>query len=167
MTALRTRSRRLAVVAAVLALGIAAAACGPDAAAPPAGADAPPDAITATIFNRTNADRSANGLRSLAWNGQLAGLAGEWAYHMAVDRQFHHRNLAATLDATGFEGYAALGENILVGPDGIDGNAMHDAWMRSPSHHAVIMGNWDSLGIAYTVGADGNLRAVANFGRFS
>lgn len=163
----RTRpSRRLGVLGAVLALGLLAAACSPDAAAPPPGPGAPPDAITSTIFNRTNADRAANGLRTLGWNGQLAGLAGEWSHHMAATQQFRHRNLSAALDAPGFEGYAALGENILVGPNGIDGNAMHDAWMRSQSHHAVIMGNWDSMGIAYTVGGDGNLRAVANYGRW-
>ena len=48
----------LSTMASILA--ILAAACGPVEAPPPAGAPgAPPDAITATIYNRTNADRAA------------------------------------------------------------------------------------------------------------
>lgn len=161
----RLGGRRL-VVGAVLVLGAAIAACGPVEAPPPPGAPtAPPDAITATILDRTNADRAANGLGPVVWNARLASLAGEWARYMTDIRELRHRNLSAALNSPGFESYAALGENILVGPASIDGHAMHNAWMASPSHYRIIMGNWDTVGIALFYGPDGNVRAVANYGR--
>ena len=117
------------------------------------------------MYNRTNADRAARGLGGLSWDGRLYDLAAEWAQYMADARVFQHRNLAAAIDAPGFESYAALGENILVGPEGINGDQMENAWLASPSHYANIVGNYDSMGVALGHGADGNVRAVVNFGR--
>jgi len=159
-----SRKRRWAgVAAAVLALAITAAACGP--AAPEAGQGGPPDAITATVYNRTNADRGAQGLGGLAWDGRLYSLAADWAGYMAANHVFHHRDLTAAINSPGFESYASLGENILVGPEGINGDQMENAWLASPSHLANIMGNYDSMGVALAYGDDGNVRAVVNFGR--
>lgn len=161
-----TRRRSVVLASVVLALAILAAACGPVEAPPPAGAPSgPPDAITATVYNRTNADRAAQGLGGLGWNARLAGLAGEWAGYLAATHQFFHRDLAAVIESPGFETYAALGENILVGPDGIDGDQMQNAWLASSGHYANIMGGYDSVGVAIAYGNDGNVRAVVNFGR--
>jgi len=154
------------LVTLVLTLAFLAAACGPAEAPPPPGAPtAPPDAVTATIHQRTNADRGARGLGALAWNPRLAHLAGEWATYLAGARQFRHRDLRAALDSPGFESYAALGENILVAPRGTNGDQMHNAWMASPSHAANIFGSYDSMGVGVASGGDGNVRAVVNFGR--
>lgn len=158
-----TRRRWAGIAATIVALGIVASACGPAPA--PVGPSAPPDAVTATVYHRTNADRAAEGLGGLAWDGRLHSLAAEWAQYMADSRQFHHRDLAAVFDVPGFESYAALGENILVGPAGIDGDQMQNAWLASPSHRANIVGRFDSMGVALAYGSDGNVRAVANFGR--
>ena len=161
-----TRRRSVVLATVVLVLAILAAACGPVEAPPPAGAPgAPPDAITATIYNRTNADRAAHGLGAVAWNARLAWLAGEWAHYLADTHQFFHRDLGSTIDSPGFEAYAALGENILVGPAGVNGDQMENAWLASPGHYANIMGNYDTIGVAIAYGNDGNVRAVANFGR--
>lgn len=161
-----TRRRSVVLATAVLVLAILAAACGPlEAPAPPGAPTAPPDAITATVYNRTNADRAAQGLGALVWNARLAGLAGEWSAHLADSHQFVHRDLRSVLDWPGYEAYAALGENILVGPGGINGDQMQDAWLASPSHRANVMGNYDSIGVAIAYGDDGYVRAVANFGR--
>jgi len=161
-----TRRRSVVLATVVVAFAILAAACGPVEAPPPAGAPgAPPDAITATVFNRTNADRAAQGLGELVWNARLAGLAGDWAQYLADTHQFFHRDLATVIESPGFESYASLGENILVGPEGIDGNQMEDAWLASPSHRANIMGNYDTMGVAIAYGNDGKIRAVVNFGR--
>lgn len=158
--------RRSVLVTVVLALAILAAACGPtEAPAPPGAPTSPPDAITATVYNRTNADRAAHGLAALSWNARLASLAGEWAQYLADTHLFVHRDLASAIDSPGFESYASLGENILVGPSGINGDQMENAWLASPSHYANIMGNYDSIGVAIAYGNDGNVRAVANFGR--
>ena len=159
-----SKRRWVGAAAAVVALAITAAACGPAALASP-GAYGPPDAVTSTVYNRTNADRAARGLGGLSWDGRLYDLAAEWAQYMADARVFQHRNLAAAIDAPGFESYAALGENILVGPEGINGDQMENAWLASPSHYANIVGNYDSMGVALGHGADGNVRAVVNFGR--
>jgi uncharacterized protein YkwD len=163
----RSAQRRSVVLATViLVFAILVAACGPVEAPPPAGAPgSPPDAITATVYNRTNADRAAHGLGGLAWNARLAGLAGEWSRYLADTHQFSHRDLAAAIDSPGFEAYSGLGENILVGPSGINGDQMENAWLASPGHYANIMGNYDSIGVAIAYGNDGNVRAVANFGR--
>lgn len=164
-TSSRRSRRRLVIGALVIASAVLVAACGPSAAPPPAGPSAPPDAVTATIFARTNADRAAAGLAPLAWDARLAGLAAEWAQHLSDVQQLRHRDLAATIRSPGYEGYAALGENILVSPQAVDGNAMQDAWLSSPSHKANIMGNYDSIGVGLAHGSDGSVRAVANFGR--
>jgi uncharacterized protein YkwD len=161
------RRRRALLAAGALGLGILAAACGPvDATPPPPGCPtSPPDAITSTILNRTNGDRAARGLSGLWWNARLACLASEWSNYMASTGQFRHRDLGATIRSPGFEDYASLAENILVGPGSMDGNAIHDAWMASPGHYANIVGNFDSIGIGIARGADGRLWATENFGR--
>lgn len=166
-TKLRSSSRKhrwTGVAAAIVALAITAAACGP-AAPGSAGQQSPPDAVTATVYNRTNADRAAQGLGGLAWDARLYGLAAEWAQYLADNQVFRHRDLWSAINAPGFESYAALGENILVGPEGIDGDQMENAWLASPSHLRNIMGSYDSMGVALAHGGDGNVRAVVNFGR--
>jgi uncharacterized protein YkwD len=165
----RTRRQRgLGVLAAaVLGLGILAAACGPvdQTPAPPGCPANPPDPLTQTILNRTNGDRSGQGLPALFWNARLACLADEWSRYMRDTGQFRHRDLNVTIKSPGFEDYAGLGENILVGPSGMDGNAMHTSWMNSPAHQANIMGNYDTIGVGYARGSDGRLWATENFGR--
>ena len=155
------------LAAGLLTLALGASACGLyDAApAPPGCPTAPPDPIATTILNRTNADREARGLGSLWWNARLACLAKEWSDHMAATGQFAHRDLNGAIHSPGFEDYAALAENILVGPGTMDGNAIHAAWMNSSGHYANIVGNFEAIGIAVSRGADGRLWATENFGR--
>jgi len=167
----RTRRRRgLGVlVAGVLVLGILAAACGPvdQTPAPPGCPADPPDPITQTILNRTNGDRSGEGLPALFWNARLACLADEWSRYMRDTGSFRHRDLSATIRSPGFEGYAGLAENIMVGPGNMDGNSIENTWLNSPPHLANIMGNYDTIGIGFARGADGRLWATENFGRHS
>lgn len=153
----------IVVVAAVAAL----AGCRPPPGAdpPPMGPAAPADPVTATIYGRTNADRAARGLPPLAWDARLAGLADEWAQYLAEESAFFHRDLARTLDLPGFEGYASIGENILVSPWAVSGDQMQAAWLRSAPHAANIFGPFDSFGVAIARGPGGTIKAVANFGR--
>ena len=164
----RRRSRGLGVlVAGVLALGALAAACGPvdQTPAPPTCPTSPPDPITQTVLNRTNGDRAGQGLPGLYWNARLACLADEWSRYMRDTGNFRHRDLGATIKSPGFEDYAGLAENILVGPGTMDGNAMESMWINSPPHYANIMGNYDTIGIGLARGTDGRLWATENFGR--
>jgi uncharacterized protein YkwD len=147
-------------------LAVLAAGCGPGEPPPPAaGRGGPPDAVSATIVDRTNADRVSRGLGPLAWDARLGALAAEWAQYLADTRQLRHRDLAATIASPGFEGYTALGENLLAGPGGITGDRVQDAWLASPAHAANVVGAYDVIGVAVAHGADGNARVVADYGR--
>ena len=124
----------------------------------------PPDAVTSTIFQRTNADRAANGLGALVWNPQLYCLAIDWSTQLGNSGTFDHRDLNSVLHSGAFAGYTALGENLLRAGASVDGNQMEDAWLNSPGHRANIMqGAYTSFGIAvYYV--NGQVYATVNFG---
>ena len=143
------RRRRALLAAGAVALGAVVAACGPPDPPPPGCPTTPPDAVSSTVLNRVNADRGANGLGGLSWNARLACLAQEWSGVMAGRGALVHRDLGATIRSPGFESYARLGENIFVGPGGVDGNAMHNAWMASPPHRANILGDYDAIGVGW------------------
>ena len=162
----KTRRMRVSAAAAVIALGLLAAACGPAEDPPPPGCPAsPPDPIAATVLNRTNADRGARGFGALAWNARLACLAQEWSGVQARNAAMGHRDLGAVIASPGFGAYAGLAENVFVGPASVDGNAIHNAWMGSLPHFNNIMGNYDSIGFGWAKSADGRVFATENFGR--
>jgi uncharacterized protein YkwD len=80
---------------AVLTLAVTAAACGPAEAPPPPGCPGgPPDALTSSLLNFTNASRGASGKPALGWNARLACLATEWSNVMAGGRGLAHRDLS-------------------------------------------------------------------------
>jgi uncharacterized protein YkwD len=162
--------RRIGMVVAVAGVVMLLAACQPQAAsvksASTCGPAAPDNSITQTVFNRVNSDRAANGLGPLSWNAQLACLAQDHSNTMATTGDFSHRDLSVTIRQPDYAGYASLGENILVGPNTMAGDAMEDAWMNSPGHRAnILSANFDSIGIAVGWSSDGRIWATQNFGR--
>jgi uncharacterized protein YkwD len=164
---LGSRNRRLGLLAtAVLAIAIVGAACDP---APPPERNCPggpPDAITFTILNRVNIDRTQLAhIGGLWWNPTLACNARDHANWMASTGNFTHQNLGGLIRDPLYVNFASLGENILVGPGSMNGDAIHVSWMNSPGHFANIMGWYDAIGIAVARGADGRLWAVEEFGR--
>jgi uncharacterized protein YkwD len=166
--ATRTNSRwvRGVLAAAVLTLAVTAAACGPTEAPPPAGCPGgPPDAITSSLLNFTNASRAVNGRPDLAWNARLGCLASEWSGVMAGGRGLAHRDLNATIRSPGFESYASLGENIFVGPASISPDAIHTAWWNSEPHRNNILGDFDAMGIGWATSPNGQIWVTENFGR--
>ncbi len=125
----------------------------------------PADAVTATVFQRTNADRAANGLGALVWNPQLYCLALDWSTYLGDSGNFDHRDLNSVLHSGPYAGYTALGENLLRGPAAISGDQMEDAWMNSPEHRAnILQGAYTSFGIALHYNASGQVYATVNFG---
>lgn len=162
------RSRRCKTLVAGLAIAAIASACGPRRApAPPAScAAAGGDGVTSAILNRVNADRAANGLRGLSWNGQLACLATDWSNQMAASGSLRHRDLNVTIRSPGYGGYRTLGENILRGPNGMTGEQMEAAWLASPSHRANILSTaYSSMGVGYALTTDNSMvYATQNFG---
>jgi uncharacterized protein YkwD len=162
------KTKRIGLAAAALAIaGLGAGCLAPPPPAPSAGCagpGGPPDAVTSTIYNATNASRSAAGRGGLGWNKQLWCLASEWSNTMAAQNKMFHRNLGAVLASPGFGGYHTLGENVLHGPAGMSGIDMHNAWMNSPTHRAnILSGAFSSfaVAVAYT---GGQVYATENFG---
>jgi uncharacterized protein YkwD len=164
-----TRRRRLGLLAAaLLGIAIVGAACDPAPPPPPPPPPAcpgPDHPVESVVYNRVNADRQAAGLNVLAWDSQLACNAQHWANTMAGSGNFSHQDLNGVIRSAGYENFASLGENILVGPNSLDGNTIQNSWMNSPGHRANIMGWFDSVGIGIGFGADGRLWATQEFGR--
>jgi uncharacterized protein YkwD len=159
--------RRFGAVIAVLAIALVGAACGPKAPAAPAcaGPGGPPDAVSATIYNRVNSDRAGAGLGPLSWNDQLYCLAVDWSTQLGSSGAFHHRDIGATLLSPEYSGWHTLGENIFRGPASLDGNQIEDAWMNSSPHRAnILSGAFHSIGIGLYYAADGRVYATQNFG---
>jgi uncharacterized protein YkwD len=162
------KTKRITTALAVLGVGVAAAACGPSATSGPPACAAPaypPGAVTSTILNRTNGQRAAGGVGGLSWNPQLYCLALDWSTQLGQSGTFHHRDLNSVINSAGYRGYHTLGENILRGSASMDGNSMHDAWMRSPEHAANIMSaSYSSIGIGLYYTPGGQVYATQNFG---
>jgi uncharacterized protein YkwD len=150
----------------VLTLAVTAAACGPTEAPPPAGCPtSPPDAMTSSLLNFTNASRGAYGKPALAWNARLGCLAREWSGVMAGGRGLAHRDLNATIQSPGFESYSSLAENIFVGPTNIRPDDIHSAWWNSEPHRNNILGDFDAMGIGWATSPNGQMWVTENFGR--
>ena len=62
-----------------------------------------------TFLDRTNALRSAEGVRTLKEHDTLTNKAEAWAQHMAATGRLEHSNLSADL---GGLRWTALGENV-------------------------------------------------------
>lgn len=140
----------------------ARAAVGSPACAAPSG---PPDPVSATILADTNTDRGAAGLDALSWNPQLYCLALEWSTTLANSGSFEHRDLDAVLGSSAYRSYDTLGENLLRGSAGVGGDAMEQAWMRSPGHRAnILQPKYTSMGVAVVVTPGGMVYASENFG---
>jgi uncharacterized protein YkwD len=169
--------RRRGLGTLVVALAVLAAACGrpTPAPAPPASpvsatttsscASSPPDALTARVFQRTNADRAANGANPLRWDGHLYCMARDWSMHMAAINTMVHQDLVSAIHSPAYSSYRTLGENILHGPGEMTGDQMQDAWMASPGHRAnILAGSYTSFAVATAIAPDGALYAAAEFG---
>jgi uncharacterized protein YkwD len=161
MRALASVKRRVAIVAAVAAIGIVASACFPDIT-PGVG---PSDPLKAQILNAMNADRAGNGVPPLTYSPKLDNLAGTWAWDMAMNRGFTHQNLSAVLYSPDFAAWYTLGENILVGPGNTSAAQMESSWMNSASHRANILNrSFNAVGVGYFRAPDGRLWVCVDFG---
>ena len=108
-----------------------------------------------------NADRAANGLGPLGWHGGLAGYAQSWANSMAASGSLTHQYLSPMFSL----GLNALGENILVGPNGMSAGAMEATWMNSGGHRANILnGQFTVAGVGTAISSDGRIWVTVDFG---
>ncbi len=97
----------------------------------------------ASFVGLINQERAARGLNSLEvyWD-----LVDDARVHSGVmndaDEIFHSANLANVTN-----GWAALGENVGVGPSVA---VLHTAFMNSAGHRDNILGDWDRIGVGVT-----------------
>ncbi len=111
----------------------------------------------------TNRARAASGLKPLAWNQCLAGVAAAHAMEMAnAGRIFHgdgvDRDMACAL------GSHQTGENVGETSGGADDQRIFDAFMRSSGHRANILGPYRYTGTAWVIAPDGTGYVSVEFG---
>jgi uncharacterized protein YkwD len=129
---------------------------------PPAPAASFCDGSGSGVIDAMNGDRRANGLAALCGNGQLQGIAQNWANWMAQNATLTHQDLSAVIGGTPF---LAMAENILVGPGGLSVGEMESAWMQSPSHRAnILSGAYSAAGVGIAYSSDGRVWVAVDFG---
>jgi uncharacterized protein YkwD len=109
-----------------------------------------------------NGDRAANGVGPLCGNGQLAGLAQNWANWMAANLSLTHQDLNGAIGGTPFN---TMGENILVAPSTTSVGDWEAAWMNSSGHRAnILSGAFTAAGVGIAYSNDGRVWVAVDFG---
>ena len=104
----------------------------------------------ASFVSLINTERANRGLKTLSVYWDLVDDARVHAGVMAdADQIFHSSNLAGVTT-----GWAALGENVGVGPTVAK---LHGAFMNSTGHRDNVLGDWESIGVGVTYNDDGYL----------
>ena len=120
------------------------------------------DGSGSAVISAMNGDRGANGLGALCGNGQLMGIAQNWANWMAQHASLTHQDLGAAIDSTPF---SAMAENILVGPGGMSVDQMESVWMGSSPHRAnILSGAYRAAGVGIAYSSDGQVWVAVDFG---
>ena len=110
----------------------------------------------ASFVNLINSERSNRGLNTLDVYWDLVDDARVHSNVMNdADDLFHSSNLANVTS-----GWAALGENVGVGPNVAD---LHTAFMNSAGHRDNILGDWDTVGVGVTHSDQGYLFVTVLF----
>jgi hypothetical protein len=142
------RSARLAALAVSLLLVGAAVML---AAPPTAGAQG---GAAGSFVSRINGLRASKGLAPLQVDGQLTGLAQDWADHLAdIGRLEHASDLSAGVSAS----WTKLGENVGLGGsvdevfNAFVNSAPHYANLTDPAFTHVGVGVVERNGVLYTV----------------
>lgn len=111
--------------------------------------------LPAVVVDLTNEQRTENHLATLKRNTVLDEAATLKAQDMAINSYFSHNSPAGItpwhwFDAAGYK-YVYAGENLAV--YFTDSNAVVDAWMKSPTHRANIVGNqYEEIGVGTAKG---------------
>lgn len=111
-----------------------------------------------TLVARINASRAAAGLAPVESYWDLTDDARSHAARMSEAGAIQHN--PALGGVTGV--WQALGENVGVGDDA---NALHDAFMASPSHRANILGDYNYVGVGAVTAGDGLIWVTVIFMR--
>ena len=122
-------THRVAVVAAlVVALSLLGACLSPNR-----------DLVRAEM----NADRAANGLRTLSTQSDAQAKAQAWAERLAREGRIYHSTLTDGIRVK----WCSIGENVGYGRSVA---SIEDAYMNSPGHRANILATkWNGVGVGY------------------
>ncbi|MFI5047585.1 MAG: CAP domain-containing protein [Acidimicrobiia bacterium] len=161
MRVVSSAKKRVAIVVAIVALGVATSGCIPDST----GAVGPADPFRAQIFDGLNKIRRDHGVAPFDYSPKLEILAQIWSGIMGNGVGLKHQNLADTLNNnTDYANFYTLGENILVGPWLMGAQNILNAFMNSPPHRDNILSrNFNVVGVGF-FGKDGQIWICLDFG---
>lgn len=91
-----------------------------------------------------NQARKANRKANVVANDTATAKAQRWSERMASTGVLEHTGGGTKLDPSGLPRWCSVGENVGYGPSVA---AVHDAFLRSPSHKANMLGNFDRVGV--------------------
>jgi uncharacterized protein YkwD len=114
-----------------------------------------PNAFEKRVLKQVNKRRDAKGLRKVGGNGCLDDFAESWAEQIATTGLMEHQSMTVILTACDL---TWAGETLARGSSMTPGKTVK-AWMKSPTHRAVIMkrrANRVGIGVRY----DSDDRAV-------
>jgi hypothetical protein len=106
---------------------------------------------------KTNAARTASGLRPYVVASDLTSVAREHSNQMAAKQSLYH-NPSLTSDV---QNWQAVGENVGEGPTVSD---IHTAFMNSPEHRSNILDHdFTQIGVGVTVDSNGIVWVTEDF----
>jgi uncharacterized protein YkwD len=126
------------------------------------------DPIAAEVIERTNRERSHQGLPILRPNGNLIRAAEYLAGDLADRRVLEHRDrngrkLVERVESAGYTGWTAVAENIAFGQKTADDVVA--SWMRSPGHRKNILdSDLTEIGVGFRTSSKGQIYWVQTFG---
>ncbi len=123
-------------------------------------ADTPPETELAAAYELVelvNNDRVGRGLPAFEWHELLWVAANGHSTEMAANGVMRHQgnngsDAAARITLAGFN-WSAWGENLGAGYT--DAGQLLAAWLNSPTHRSVLLGNFRYIGIAVVVSSTG------------
>jgi uncharacterized protein YkwD len=98
-----------------------------------------------------NQARAAAGLGPLTWSACLAGVAAAHTMDMANAGHIYHSD-SVTKDLACGLGSNRAGENVGEDSGGALDQEIFNAFMKSPDHHANIVGPYRYIGTAWVIG---------------
>lgn len=114
-------------------------------------------------FEMINQKRAENGLKPLAWSGELEVLAQRHSQDMADNKYFGHRGIDGSMvsdraDRCGIGKWRALGENIAYNRGYKEPVEMAvKLWMESTAHRQNLLNSdWRESAVGVAIGADGS-----------
>ncbi|MEQ1764646.1 MAG: CAP domain-containing protein [Pyrinomonadaceae bacterium] len=120
--------------------------------------------VESRAFELMNAQRLANGLRSLEWDEELIALARSHSESMAEGKYFSHKDpnggfVDSRAAKLGIFNWMSIGENIAFMKGYDDPAAMAvEKWMQSTSHKKnILSGQWRDSAIGVAVADDGSI----------